>query len=219
MRIGIIGDIHAPFTHKGYRRFVDKAFTSWKVSHVHFIGDVVDAHALSKHEHDPNGESAEAEARQAARAVAAWYRDYPEATVSIGNHDERHYRAARRAGIPDRYIRSYAEVWDTPRWDWQPSHTFDGVLYEHGTGTTGKDAALNRAVQKRQSLVMGHVHTYPGSKYHASDNGTIFGLNVGCGIDASAYAFAYARPFPTVPVLGCGVVVDGVDAFFLPMPC
>lgn len=39
-------------------------------------------------------------------------------------------------------------------------------------------------------------------------------MNVGCGLDITAYAMAYAKPFPVRPVLGCGVVLDGSYATF-----
>lgn len=217
MRVGIVGDIHEPFTHPLYRSFVADVFEAWSVDHIHLIGDVVDNHALGFWEHDPNGLSAQTESEQAAVGVAKWREMFPKATVSIGNHDERHFRMARRAGIPDRFMKTYSEVWGTKKWDWQMSHVHDGVLYEHGTGTSGKDAALNRAVQKRTSLVMGHVHSYCGVKFHANEFSRIFGMNAGNGIDIDAYAMAYGRPFPIRPVLGCGVVIDGELPYFEPM--
>jgi len=151
--------------------------------------------------------------------VSRWHRAFPDATVCVGNHDCRHYRSARKAGIPDRYLRDYAEIWRTKRWRWAEAFRHDGVLYEHGTGSTGKDAALNRAMQKRCSLVMGHVHSWAGVKWHANEFDRIFGLNAGCGIDLKAYAFEYGRPFPIRPVLGCGIVIDGEAAHFQAMPC
>lgn len=219
MKIGIVGDLHLPFVHPMYRRFCMDTFSKWQVNHVHFIGDIVDGHALSFWDHNPNGRSAEDEATQAKRGVSSWQRTFPGSSVSIGNHDERHFRLARKHGLPDRFLRSYSEVWRTPKWDWRMSHKFDGVLFEHGTGTSGKDAAINRAMQKRLSVVMGHVHCFAGVKWHANEYDIIFGLNVGCGIDCRAYAFDYGKSFPIRPVLGCGIVIDGEQAFFVPMPC
>lgn len=218
MRVGIVGDIHEPFAHPMYRRFCMDMFRKWRVDHVHFAGDIVDQHALSFWDHDPNGFSAEGEALDAKPRVKRWHRTF-QGSVSIGNHDERHFRVARKAGLPDRYLRSYAEVWDTPNWDWRFEHLIDGVCYEHGTGTSGKDAAMNLAIQKRMSVCIGHVHSYPGAKYHANPKSVIFGLNAGCGIDCKAYAFAYGKAFPVRPVLGCGIVIDGDVAFFEIMPC
>ncbi len=217
MRVGIVGDIHAPFNHPLYLDFCCDVFAAWGVNTIHFIGDVVDAHALSFWEHDPNGLSAECESEAAAVEVSRWYKTFINSNVSIGNHDERQFRTARKAGMPDRFIRPYEDVWRTPKWDWQFQHFYDDVLYEHGTGSSGKDAAMNRAIQKRSSIVIGHVHSYAGVKYHANESSRVFGLNVGCGIDVTSYAAAYGKNFPIRPVLGCGVVIDGTP-YFEPMP-
>ena len=223
MRVGIIGDVHLPFEHPHYLEFCLDTFSMWKVEHIHLIGDVVDGHALSFHEHDPNGHSAADEALLAKEKLKVWKKRLKsrqrgkKVTVSIGNHDARHFRMARRYGIPDVYLRSYSDVWDTPDWDWQESHVIDGVLYEHGVGTSGKDGAINRAIQNRCSCVIGHIHSWGGVKFHCNSRDRIFGMNVGCGLSISEYTFAYAKPFPIRPVLGCGVVIDGRWPYFEPM--
>jgi predicted phosphodiesterase len=219
MRVGIVGDIHLPFEHPRYLDFCCDVFGQWQVDYIHLIGDVVDGHALSFYDHNPNGRSAEDEAALTLEKVQRWHKKFPAATVSVGNHDARHFRVARRTGLPDRFVQGYADVWCTPGWRWGESFVLDGVLYEHGVGTSGKDAALNRALQHRCSVVMGHVHSWAGVKWHTSPSDRIFGLNVGCGIDIDTYAFEYARPFSTRPVLGCGVVLDGEYAYFEPMLC
>lgn len=216
--IGIVGDVHLPFAHPGYRAFCQDTFKKYHVDEVVMIGDVVDMHALSFHDHDPNGMSAEDEAAKAACGVKQWYKAFPDAKVCIGNHDARQFRAAQKAGIPDRYIRTYADVWQTPKWKWDLEHNIEGVLYEHGTGSSGKDGAFNRAIAQRTSVVIGHIHSYAGIKYHANPTSRIFGLNVGCGIDIGTYAFDYGKMFPVRPILGCGIVVDGDLGFFVPMP-
>jgi predicted phosphodiesterase len=219
MIVGIIGDTQLPFTHPGYLDFCQDQFDAFNVKQVVHIGDVVDLHALSFYEHSPNGKSAQDETEQAKREVAKWKKAFPKVKTCIGNHDARHYRTARKAGIPDQYIKTYAEIWDTPRWDWQMEHVIDGVLYEHGTGISGKDAAFNRAIAQRCSVVMGHTHSFAGVKYHANPTSRIFGLNVGCGLDIRSYAFEYAKFTTNRPVLGCGVVVDGQVGLFVPMAC
>jgi predicted phosphodiesterase len=218
-RVGIVADLHAPFVHPMYMRFVQDAFAAWGVDKVHFVGDIVDSHAMSFWDHDPNGHSAEDEAAKAYKELRKWEKLFPKATVCIGNHDERHFRSARKANVPDRFLRTYKEVWETPGWDWQFEHTIDDVLYEHGTGTSGKDAAINLAMQKRRSMVIGHVHTYAGVKWHANPFDAIFGMNVGWGGDQRAYAFEYGKVFPVRPIVGCGIVLDGWYATFEPMRC
>jgi hypothetical protein len=217
-RVGVIGDIHEPFSHPMYSRFCQDVFEVWGVHKVHFIGDIVDNHAISFHDPDPNGYGAYNEAMLARRRIEDWYKLWPKATVSIGNHDERHFRRARKEGIPDLYLRTFADVWGTPKWDWQLFHKYDGVRYQHGTGSSGKDAAVNQAMQRRSSVVQGHTHCWAGVKYHTNDDSIIFGMNVGCGIDVGSYAAAYAKDFANRPTLGCGVVEDGTG-FFIPMKC
>lgn len=218
MRIGVVGDVHEPFSHPLYLQFCQDTFESWGVQQVHLIGDIVDLHSLSFHEQNPNGMSAYDETALARRRVAEWYKTWPRATVSIGNHDERHFRKARKEGVPDLYLRDFAEVWGTPKWDWQLFHKFDDIRFQHGTGSSGKDAAINQACQRRISVVQGHTHCWAGVKYHTNDDSRIFGMNVGCGIDISSYAAEYAKDFANRPTLGCGVVIDGT-AYFEPMPC
>jgi predicted phosphodiesterase len=219
MRIGVAGDIHAPFTHPLYLKFCQDVFDQWRVKHIHLIGDVADHHAISQWDADANGLSAEDEHCEASGEIERWYQTFRKATVSVGNHDERHFRLAGKHGLPVRYLRSYAELWRTPQWDWQFEHCHDGVLYTHGTGCSGKNAAISLAIQRRSSTVIGHTHTYAGVTFHANPDNRIFGLNTGCGIDTRAYAFAYGRDNPVRPVLGCSVVIDGDYPIFFPMPC
>lgn len=218
-RLGVVGDLHNPFEHPMYRRFCQDIFQQWRVDQVHFVGDVVDNHAINFHEHDPNGKSPEDEADLAEAGVQKWVRLFPKATVTIGNHDELVFRQAKKAGLPDRYIKGYAATWNTPGWKWEFEHVIDGVLWEHGTGNSGKDAALNLAIQKRMSVGIGHIHSWAGVKWHANAYNAIFGLNAGCGIDCRSYAMAYGRTFAVRPMLGCAIVIDGYTAFFEPMPC
>jgi hypothetical protein len=43
-------------------------------------------------------------------------------------------------------------------------------------------------------------------------------MSVGCGIDATAYQFAYGIHLRERPFLSVGVVIDGIPQL-IPMPC
>jgi predicted phosphodiesterase len=220
MKVLTVGDLHLPFVHPGYFQFIKDLRDKFDPNIVLFIGDVADNHAIAPNwDANPNGMSAEDEMGQAMLGVAKWHKEFPDALVCIGNHDNRHIRSARKAGLNDKFLKGYAEAWGTPTWTWALSHEIDGVRYEHGTGTSGKNAALNLAIQQRQSVVIGHTHTYAGVQFHSNHSSLIFGLNVGCGIDPDAYAFEYASESVTRPVLGAGFVEDGdpTTARFIPM--
>jgi hypothetical protein len=53
--------------------------------------------------------------------------------------------------------------------------------------------------------------------YIANKTDTIFALNTGALIDFSQYAFEYARFAKHRPTLGCGIVINEHEAYFIPM--
>jgi predicted phosphodiesterase len=217
-RVGIIGDTHEPFCHKDYLNFCSDTFNKYRVNQIVHIGDLVDNHAISFHDHDPNGYSSGQEAELAQKALQKWYKTFDKVSVLIGNHCKLPYRQGVSKNIPAKFLKTYEDVWEAPKgWQWYNDLEIDHVRYTHGTGSSGQNGAINRAIRSRQSSVIGHIHSFGGVNYHASENDIIFGLNVGCGIETRAYAFEYGKPFVNKPTLGCGVVINGIDAFFIPM--
>lgn len=216
--VGIIADTHEPFTHKEYRNFCYETFNKYKVDTIVHIGDEVDNHALSYHEHDPNGYGPAHEAELAQKSMNKWYATFPQVSVIVGNHSALPFRKAMTNGIPTKFLKTYEEIWDAPTgWKWMLDTEIDHVRYTHGTGSSGQLGAINLAIKSRQSCVIGHLHSFGGVNYHASNNDLIFGMNVGCGIDVHSYAFQYGKNFTNKPTLGCGIVDMGHSAMFVPM--
>lgn len=215
---GVIADTHEPFCLKGYREFCYDVFDQFGCGKIIHIGDEIDANAMSYHESDPDGQSAGDEAENAQGRLDLWYKTFPEVDLLIGNHTEMHFRKAKTAGIPKKFIKDYKEAWNAPKgWNWHDQLIIDEVLFEHGTGSTGQMAALNRARDHRMSTVIGHTHSFGGVMYSASERDLIFGLNVGCGIDVKSYAMAYGKKFSKRPTIGCGVIIGSKIALFVPM--
>lgn len=217
--IGVIGDRHAPFTHPDYLDFCRETFTKYRCTEVVDIGDGTDQHALNFHGSDPSGKSAKCEMKEAKKELARWYKAFPKAKSCIGNHDARIARRAYAGGIPSDFLRPLGEIYGAPE-GWQFGFQFEinGVLFKHGNGTSGHNAAFVLAKASRQSVVAGHVHTAAGVHYHACDKDIIFGMNVGCGIERHTYAFAYGADHKNKPILGCGVVLEnGTLPVFVPM--
>lgn len=93
----------------------------------------------------------------------------------------------------------------------------DGVIYSHGdSGRGGQDAAFKQAKDNFRSTVIGHFHNQAGARWWANPEFRVFGLSVGCGIDASKMQFEYGRKITNKPILGCGVVINGKHAYFEP---
>ena len=172
-----------------------------------FIGDILDNHYASYHETDPNGMSGGTELDYAISQVTKWADAFPIADVIIGNHDRIIMRKAFSSSVPMEWIRSYNEVLGTD-WDWSERVVYDNVQYVHGEGGTARTKAKNDMM----STVSGHIHTQAYCEWLVGRNFRVFGMQVGCGIDADSYAAAYARHFKR-QAIGCGVVLGGHTAF------
>lgn len=213
-----IGDTHFPFCRRDYLDFCLDTSRRFKCNKFVHVGDVVDLHSVSYHEHNPNGMSPKDEIEAAKKEIKKWGKAFPRMDICKGNHDILFDRLAITHGIPDVAIRKYSEIFDLPvGWDFQWRHYINGVTYEHGTGYSGKSAHIQAATANRCSTVIGHVHATGGVDFLANDTSIIFGMATGSGIDRMKYAFWYGKDFKNKPVISCGVVIDGREAFVVPM--
>jgi len=214
----IIGDLHEPFCLDGYLEHCLKVYNDFNCNKVLFIGDLLDNHAVSYHEHDPNGKSPYDEYLLAIERLKRWYLAFPEAKVCIGNHDELPVRRVFSSGLPKFWIKSLEQILQVPdTYEFGLHHVIDDVFYTHGTGLSGDGAAMKIADKNRQSAVIGHLHSVSNIKYSASYKDIIFGMTVGCGIDYKQYAFNYGRDLPNKPIISCGVVLEGKVPVLIPM--
>ena len=60
------------------------------------------------------------------------------------------------------------------------------------------------------------MHSFAGVQY-SNTGTTVWGMNAGCLIDIDAYAFEYGKHHPKKPVIGTGIIIDGIPQF-IPMP-
>tara|TARA_R110002020_G_scaffold130099_1_gene291165 strand:+ start:206 stop:928 length:723 start_codon:yes stop_codon:yes gene_type:complete len=199
----VIGDLHEPFCLDGYLEWCKEQYEIFNCNQVIFIGDCIDSHGWSYHENDPNGLSAGDELSLAIRKIKKWYEAFPVADVCIGNHDRLASRKAFSGGIPSQWIKSYNQVLGTPKWNWVESVIYDDVLYEHGEGGQSSTKAKNNLM----SSVCGHTHTLAYVQWFVGKRFKVFGMQVGCGVDADTYAAAYAKNFKK-QAIGCSVVLN-----------
>lgn len=199
----IIGDTHEPFTLDGYRDFVYKTYKEYKCTHVIHIGDLVDNHAVSYHESDPEGMSAGDELDAAMDNVSKWYKLFPRMDVILGNHDRLIMRKAFSGGIPRRWIMEYQDMFNVQGWNFTERVVYDDVQYIHGEGGT----ARARAKKDMMSTVQGHLHTQAYVEHIPGAHKNIFGMQVGCAIENRTYAMAYGKDYGK-PAIGLGLVLD-----------
>jgi predicted phosphodiesterase len=215
----IISDTHIPFEIKHYLDFCLEIKNRVKCDIVVHIGDLVDNHSISYHEHDPDGYSPKDELIEARKRLKKWFKMFPKLYLCRGNHDRMVDRKGKTNGLPLEVFRPFREIWELPKgWVDDFQFTINDVVFEHGTGYSGDNAHLKASYNNRQSTVMGHTHSHATVGYLANEKDCIFGMNVGCGINRHTYAFEYGRDFKKKPIISCGVVTDrGKYAQVFPM--
>jgi UDP-2,3-diacylglucosamine pyrophosphatase LpxH len=209
----VVGDLHEPFCLEEYFDFCLETYYKYGCNKVVFIGDIIDNHFSSFHDTDPDGLSAGDELEFAIKRLKKWHDAFPNAYVTIGNHDRLMMRKAFSAGLSKRWIRDYKDVLECPTWNFVDEIEINDVLYIHGEG----GQARARIKNEMQSIVQGHIHTSAYVEWNVGAKYRVFGMQVGSGIDRHSYAMAYGKNFKK-PVISCGVVLsDGKLPIVVPM--
>ena len=209
-RVLVIGDLHEPYTRKGYFKFCCDMCEKYDCNKVVFIGDVVDLHSISFHDKLPGMPGALDEYEETRLALKRWVKAFPKAKVCIGNHDARPVRLAATVGIPENLLKDFPDIWETPDWKWRWDFVIDDVFYLHGTANGGEHPSYNKMKSLGLSCVMGHIHAAAGVKWLASPVKRMFGMDTGSGVDDKRMAFAYSQFARRRSIISCGIVIDGI---------
>jgi predicted phosphodiesterase len=207
----VISDMHAPYYHPDTVAFLSAVKKKFSPTDVVCIGDEIDGHALSYHEHNPDLPAAGEELRQAIRALKPIYKMFPKVRVVESNHGSLVLRKALTAGIPQAAIRSYNEILEAPRgWTW----TAD-IILKTATGPVyfchGKAAAAGKlASQYGCSTVQGHFHEKAQIHYISTPERLLFDVHTGCLADDKSLALQYNKVNPKRPIVSIAVIVNGI---------
>ena len=212
-RVLVIGDLHEPFCLDGYLKFCKETYAKHNCNRVVFIGDIIDNHYSSYHETDSDGLGGKTELDFAIDKLKKWYKAFPDADVTLGNHDRIIIRKAQTSNIPSKWIKEFGEVLETPKWRFVTEVYIDGVRYVHGDKSGKPRTAAKRDMV---STVSGHYHTDMYCEWFFGKTRAIFALAVGCGIDSKSYAMGYMQGGKK-EAIGCGVVNGGHTAFNVKM--
>ena len=212
MRVGVIGDTHIPYEHKDYLKFCKRVFKKHRCNKIIHIGDLIDHHALSFHESEPELKGANGELLDARSRLKPWFRAFPKVTVILGNHDSIPARQLRKIGIDSEvWMRPIDKVYNFPRgWTTADEIKIDNVLYHHGETASGVNGFRNDAIHRMCNTVSGHNHSNAGISATASQHRLVWGMAVGCGVDNKSMAFVYGKHFKQKPIVACGTVINGV---------
>jgi predicted phosphodiesterase len=208
-RILVISDTHCPFQHPDALKFLRAIKEEYAPDRVIHIGDEIDSHAMSYHDHDPNLFSAGEELKRAREVIWDIEDVYPKVDVIESNHGSLWYRKAKTHGIPREAIKSYEEILKTKKWRWhfeleirlpngQPCY------FHHGRSAN----VLLMSKERGMSAVQGHYHEKYCIHYWGTPERLNWAMNVGCLVDDYSLAMEYNNSNLKRPVIGTGMIID-----------
>jgi len=216
-KVLVISDLHIPYHHKDAFAFLSEIKKEFKPDFIINIGDLLDFHAMSMHDHDPDLPSPGDEMTRAREYVKELESLFPEVVEVESNHSSMVYRRALKSGMSRQFLKSYGDFLGTKKWTWQDDLTITLPNKQRCFFTHGRAADVLKVSQSMgMNAVQGHYHTKFLISWWANPDNLFFGMNVGCLINQKSLAFAYAKNFKTRFILGCGMIIDGIPKL-LPM--
>lgn len=216
----VVSDIHLPFAVEGWLDFIKDTHKRFDCNDEIIVnGDIWDFHSHSFHTTETDAMSGIDEFDKAKAMTKEFAKAFPKVRLTLGNHDNLIVRRIKELGIDKRFTKTIPELFELPStWIIADDFIIDNVYYKHIGCCGGKTGHINSAISNRMSTVSSHLHADGGIGYCTSPNGeTIFGLNTGALCDDDAYAFRYGVNSRFKATLGCGIVVNDKEAYFVPM--
>lgn len=214
----VVSDLHAPYGHPDTVPFLNALDTKYAPTRVVFTGDEADKQALKFHPRDPDLASCGDELELARLRLRPLMHLWPEVDILDSNHGSLAYRQATANGISRKYLKSYGEVLEAPEgWVWHSELHLtlvngQRIFFHHGLSND----VLKIVNRRGLCVVQGHFHETFEIRYAGNPNTALWGMTVGCMIDPKSLAFAYNSNNIGRPILGCGVISEGLPRL-LPM--
>lgn len=210
-RILVISDQHFPYNHPDIIAFLRALKVKYKFDRVINIGDEVDYHSISFHEHNPDLLSPSDELETAINRLKPLYKLFPKVDVIESNHGSLVYRKGVAMGLPRHVFKSYREILEAPKgWNWHFDLTLkmsNGAYcyFHHGKAASG----LKLSQSMGMSVVQGHFHEKFCIEYWGNPLGLYWSMQVACLVEDSTLAFNYNKTNLKRPIIGCGVILNG----------
>ena len=209
--------MHLPYQHKDSIKFLKEIKKEFKPDKIVNIGDLLDFHAISMHDSNPDLYSAGMELDKAKEYIKVLEDIFPEVIEVDSNHSSLVYRRALKYGMSKQFLKPYGEFLGTRKWKWIDDLTLTMSNGQRCFFTHGRSADVLKVSQTMgMNCVQGHYHTKFLISYWANPDNLFFAMNVGCLINQKSMAFSYAKNFKTRFILGCGIILNGIPRL-LPM--
>jgi predicted phosphodiesterase len=211
-RVLFISDLHIPYHHPDTFKFLQYLKDKHKPTRVICLGDELDKHALSYHDHDPDLPSAGDELRKAQDFIKQLFEMFPKMDIIESNHGSLVWRKAKTHGIPRHYIKGYNDVLgvdDGWRWcfDLTISLPNGNLCYVHHGKTNN---VLQLSQQMGMCAVQGHYHETFKIDYWGNPTGLYWGMQCGCLVDDNSLALSYNNVNIKRPIIGTGLIINSL---------
>lgn len=204
-----IGDTHLPYEHPKYLAHCCRIRDLIKPDKVYHVGDVYDFHASSFHDSDPDLFSAGKELEMAKKHVERWYKEFPQLSAVIGNHDAIPARKAFAAGLSNNAVANLNEIFGTTKWKWQDEYIIQGGRHHYWLKHSWPGKTISDGGTGGYSVIAGHVHSKAQIVWSQFPRHSTFSLQVGCGVNSKLAAFRYAKQDRRMSIMSCASIVNG----------
>ena len=214
-----ISDVHEPYAHKRALKFCKSLKEDFEIpdSNCYSVGDLVDLYGFSRWPKSPDAKhTINQELDLARERLRKWADVFPELKICESNHDQRIIRKAIGADLPSQVIRSFEDIFEIPK-EWQIKKNFTIFANKwEGLLTHGEEPfadALAAALSYGINVIEGHKHSKAGVGYAKTLMQEVWGMDVGCLVDNESFAFDYGDKSKRKPIIGCGIVLNGIPHF------
>lgn len=122
----VMSDAHIPYHHRDTFDFYWALHQEYNFSQVLNVGDLLDHHAGSYHETEPDAYTPEEEYYKAQKALYELEDMFPEMVITNGNHDKIPQRKLRTVGLPTSMVSDYNKLYDlSGQWQWVDEYYFN----------------------------------------------------------------------------------------------
>lgn len=213
-----IQDLHAPYGHPDTIPFLKAINEKYKPDKVISVGDEVDFHSISFHEHNPDLLSPGKELETAIEHLKPIMDMFPKMDIMESNHGSMVYRKGVALGIPRHVFKSYREILTAPKgWTWH-----DHLITKMSNGSLvytchSKGADVLKVSQSMgMSVAQGHHHEKFEVKYWGNSLGLYWGMTAGCLVNDKELSFNYNKVNLKRPIIGVGMAINGIP-LLIPM--
>jgi len=122
----VISDLHIPYHHPDSFDFLEAVADTYNCKTYLNVGDVIDHHAGSYHESEPDALSAEEEYEQSIMYCQDLQSRFPKMIITEGNHDKIPKRKLKTCGLSASMVHDYNKMYYLKdSWEWKDRHFFD----------------------------------------------------------------------------------------------